>query len=123
MQLMRYGDCRWLQRFVVLAVCDQRLKQSDRLFGSSAFQQGAGLPGRQRLMQSPQSFPMGCRPIGVAVLRQQLTGVELQSGPIILDRTRTQRSLRRRREHVGIDDEVTVGPQDHDVVLQAERVS
>jgi hypothetical protein len=28
-----------------------------------------------------------------------------------------------RREHVGIDDEVTVGPQDHDVVPQAERVS
>ena len=47
---------------------------------------------------------MRCRPIGVAVLRQKLTRVELQGRPIILHSTRTQRSLRRCREHVGIDD-------------------
>lgn len=105
-----------MQRFVVRAASGQRLKQSHRLFGPSAFQQGAGLPGCQCLMQSRQSFTMGCRPIGVAVLRQQLTGVEPQGGPVILGRTSTQRSLRCRREHVGINDEVTVGPQDHDVV-------
>ena len=112
-----------MQRFIVRAVCDQRLKQSDRLFRASAFQQGTGQPSRQRLMQSRQPFTMSCRPIGVAVLRQKLTRVELQGRPIILHSARTQRSLRRRREHVRIDDEVTVGPQDHHVVPQTQRVS
>src|SRR6266542_4489997 len=108
-ECLHQNPVQWL---VTLALPGQRPEQRDRILGIPALHEGPAQPQHNRVMQTGQPLTMGCGPARVAVLRQQLTGIEAARSPVIFDIAGTQCPLRRHGEHLVVDAEVfTVAAQ------------